>query len=410
MLTLHNIWHSLRILLAILLIAVSLWALLLPPLFPVSSRAVVNARVATLDSPGDGVLTRTLNQEKDLVQNQQTLFVLAKNQVSIRNKIDKLLLNQSNTENQLLATQWTIKNLQLNLDKLGQNLKQQLLNHQDELNNILAQKQALAALNQQKYQAKRSKEKELYNLYKEGIITQAVFDKASGERLDAERQQLSNEADISSTELELSLLSNKLSKELSTGEVAKSADMTDAAKEIRKYTQQKRVLENKLSTIKLDIQAQNTRFKSNAAIEISTPVTGLIWRQNVIAGQAVSTGQALAEVADGTTLFIEAYLGRHFLDSLSIGDRAIVYLISDQQFYEGTVERIETEDTDESSGVAISTAPPNPYMLKLIISIKNEQLPIAKLGELARIMVGNENPSLLERGMIRLSFLLRSNQ
>lgn len=406
----RTMWRGLKIMLAAILISVSIWALLLPPLFPVSSRALVNAKIVTLEALVDGVVTSALNKEKGYVTNQDTLFVLTKNQSEGKNNLNKLLLDKKNLTNQLAAVDGIILSLKLNLENLVIGKKQQVDTKKDGLQVLLEQKKILASLSKTKFSAKLKKERELIVLYNEGIITQAVLDKATNERLEAERVQLTNIAGIEQIKNQLITTQGQLDEIVLGSSIEELPDAGSLASEIRKYQQQHRLLKNKLSTNTLDIKSQKVNLQSNSAINIDTPVSGLFWKQNVIVGQTVTANQSLAEVADNSSLFIEAYMGRHFLDSMSIGDRAIIYMINDKQFHEGRVERIEVEDTNEVKNIAISTIAPNPYMLKLIISIAGSDLSIDKLGQLARVMVGDKNPSLLEKGMIWLSFLLRSHK
>ena len=136
---------------------------------------------------------------------------------------------------------------------------------------------------------------------------------------------------------------------------------------------------------------------------------GILWQVNVIEGQTVSRGDVLFTMAQVDDLFVEAYLARHFLDSVAIGDRAVVYLNDDKSFHNGTVTSIQAQEQDEFRQHAIPSVAPNIFTLKLTIALTDTSIGIDKLGRLSKVIITSANPSLPERILIWLSLVLRAS-
>jgi hypothetical protein len=71
--------------------------------------------------------------------------------------------------------------------------------------------------------------------------------------------------------------------------------------------------------------------------QAQSPVRGVVWRRPASIGQYVHAGQELYVLADRDSICIEAYLHRRYLESVSIGDPAQIYLPARRKHVTGTV-------------------------------------------------------------------------
>ncbi len=388
-----------RLVIAILLIVISIWALYLPPLFPSSTRALVNAKTYQVTAPVAGsVESISLNKWNEALGGQ-TLLTIRRDQEKASQELTqkRLELAQKTTQYAALAN---------TLDKQRVGLLESLSARHDLLSENYQESVNELKLIQSEIKIKADDEVKLRELFDEGIITQSEWQQTKLEKINAERELSAARLRVLGLKSDLSALSASLNKG------AEGVSLEDNAlllQEIRSMQLQKVSLKSEIETLEKSIENAIQYLSDGKSYKVETSKPGVIWKELVVKGQAVAQGEPLLEVATQESIFVEAYLSRHFLDSIQIGDSALIYVNDDQQFYSGKVLEIQSQEQREIEGYAIGSISPDPLTLKVILELPKNEIKLASLGHLAKVVITNANPSFSERIMVWLSVHLRGN-
>jgi len=388
-----------RLILAILLIVVSIWALYLPPLFPSSTRALVNAKTYQVNAPVAGTIESISLHKWNQANNNRTLLTIRRDQEKATQELTqrRLELAQQKTQYQALTNTLDkqrgglLKSLNTRHDLVAENYRESI----KELNLI----QAEIAI-------KSDDESKLRELFDEGIITQSEWQQTKLEKINAERELSAARLRVLGLKSELGTINASLSKG------AEGISLEDNAlllQEIRSMQLQKVSLKSEIETLEQSIENAIQYLSEGKSYEVNTSKPGVVWKELVVTGQTVAQGDPLLEVATQESLFVEAYLSRHFLDSIQIGDSALIYINDDKKFYSGKVLEIQSQEQQEVKGYAIGSISPGPLTLKVVLELPKNEIQLDALGHLAKVVITNANPSLSERIMIWLSVHLRGN-
>ncbi|RBP51184.1 HlyD family secretion protein [Arenicella xantha] len=391
-----------RIATAVTLIIISIWALYLPPLFPSSTRALLNATTYEVNAPIAGVVSDDNVAEKQLVKAGTTVAKIRRNQEQIRQEIDqdKVFLQKTKTNYEAVVAALT---KQLNkFDGAKQDKLVFLTADYREAQKEVALLEAEISL--------RSEDKDqIAELYQEGIITQAQFQKTKLAAISTERELLAARRKVLSLKTELASLNDQNSTGADIGSGFQLTDSALMAQEIRSLEMQSVTLQAEMVATEQKMQNALQFVEDGQAYPVFSPATGLIWKKRILAGQTVEQGDVLFEVANVESMFVEAYISRQFLDSIEIGDKASVYLNNDKRFLTGRVREIQSQEQGSVAGFAVPSISPSPLSLKLIIGLDRDQVDVGQLGHLAKVIITSANPSFAEKIMVWLSVNLRAN-
>jgi multidrug resistance efflux pump len=388
----------------ILLIAVSLWALLLPPLFPYSSHAVVNTKLVTVKAREAGIIQQ-LGAER-----------LAN--VSRGDSVARVVRDADRLRRDLQDAEFSRQKLLVRIESLDAAVKTEsdrltaVRADQDRSRDGLARLQAQAltnaaaqlALRREELAEKRAAEERVTPLFRDGIVTAAAMSRARAETLDAERAL--READAA-----LSALTEGAGADPARDMIeAFASRVLSLEREIGGLTLQRIDLAAQLAELDNRLAATQRQLSENPSFALESPIKGIIWRRLVVPGEIVTDGQTIAEIADTSSLFVEAWFRRDFLNSIAVGDRANIYLIGGGDYISGRVTEIQVQERANREPDIINTAPLDPSMLRVRIELEESARSRATLGGLGKVLITSGNPGLVERGMLRLSLLLRSHQ
>jgi multidrug resistance efflux pump len=172
---------------------------------------------------------------------------------------------------------------------------------------------------------------------------------------------------------------------------------------------QRNELAAELSEVERQIAWDRTILQSDQSYTISTPIDGVVWRQQVVNGEALADGQTVLQIADARGIFVEAYFRRDFMNSIAMGDQAHVFLVAENRFVEGTVTDIQVQEQTPSVPNIINTIAADASLLRVTIEVPANELQTANIGQLAKVLVSSGRRGILEKCLVRLSFLLRSH-
>lgn len=406
-----NYLRVLRIACALGLIAISLWALLLPPLFPFSTHAIVNAKRVTLHAkdpgriadlvpnrstplhPGDRIGRVLRDPEQISHELQERTFALA-----------KLKEQQDSIDRAIEAREAKRKETQAEVDAASAGARQALVQSRraaQEKVRIIGESLA----------AKKALEDRAAPLFNEGIITSAQWSETRQQTLEAEKN-------LEEAQTQLATLNARDEAVRRGSNVVQASDSVEALlARINAYEQdlgnlriQRIALNAKLGEAENQLNSVRNRQQTDLANDLTTPIEGVVWRLQVVPGESVLTDQSVADIADTRSLFIEAYFRRDFMNTIAIGDRADVYLVAESRFIVGRVADIQVQEQNTRGSNAINTLSLDASMLRVTIEVAPGSLKADNLGQLAKVLTSGGKAGWPERCLIWLSLVLRNHR
>lgn len=402
----HVALTALRLVSAVTLISVSLWALLLPPLFPYSAHAVVNTKVVTIKAKEPGRIESLPAARLAVVKSGEEIARVGRDEETLQRRRQD--------------AEFTRQKLQVQLDSLDAAIKVEATRlaaaraDQEKSREGLGRLQAQARenttdkvrLRKEELAEKRAAEARVAPLFKEGIVTAAQWSRTRGETLDAERN-------LREAESELAVMAEGLASNADPARDAIEGLATRTLgleRQVSGLNLQRIELSSQIAELDGRIAASSSRLADGKAYPLVTPINGLVWRQFVVPGEVLVEGQPIVEIADSASFFVESYFRRDFLNSITVGDRANIYLVGGGKYVGGRVVEVQAQERANREPDIINTAPLDPSMLRVRIELDAGQAANVQLGSLAKVLITSGHAGVFERTMLSLSLLLRSHQ
>ena len=393
---------------ATLLIIVSLWALLLPPIFPYSTHALINTKVVSIRAPEAGHLTSTLSPRLTEVGYGNELAKLIRDPEAIRRQAREVRMARDT-----LAAQ--LSSLETIIDAQGKRLEETRAEFDAtlETNRLLRSRsqgdaeERLRSLAEELAE-RRAIEAKVAPLYEEGIVTFAQWSRTRSETLQAERAY--QEATIALTaydEAHGSLSMSEPAREALDRLVSRSLSQEQ---EIERLNLRRLDLVSRIEEEEARLKALKSDEERASFISLSTPIDGIVWRTHAVPGERLSSDQLVAEIAHRESLFVEAYFRRDFMNAISVGNRASIFLVGQRRFVSGQVVDVQAQERTSREPDLIQMAPLDTGMLRVVIAPDSGSIEPYQLGSLAKVLITSENPGPVERGALWLSLILRSHK
>lgn len=398
-----------KVTVALALIALSLWAMALPPLFPTSVRALVNARAIVIHAEDSGRVRELPLIEGAAVKTGAVIAGIERNQRAMQKELDDLLFARQRVEAQIETLTENLAFRKSDMELKTKDLKV----IQGEALETLQQRHADAVervdIFEQDVQVKTENEKHLAPLLKDRVITSAQWNHARALTIETRKNLQAAREERDRLQRELNQAEASLwAGESQVGESLMSA-IEQHRQEIQKLSMQHIELTVQRHNLDQQIASAEAYLQADHAYSLASPSDGMVWRRNVLPGQSVLQGEELVQVAVRDTLFVEAYFGRHFIDSISISDHAHIYLISEKRFVQGIVREIQAQERGAREQHIIQSVAPDTTMLKTIIEITDDTVKPAQIGQLARVMISKPKPGPTKKAMVWISLMLRSD-
>jgi len=390
-------WFSaLRIACAVALIAVSLWALLLPPLFPFSSHAIVNTKIVTLRARDEGRIGHLAEVKSAALKAGDRVASVTRDLSGIQRTLQKQEFARQKLKEQLDSLDRTIAGQEEALARARAGDRRMLeQSYKDAREKVRIYGENLAE--------KKAAQARVAPLFADGIITSAQWSDVRGRTIEAEKNLMAAQSDL--TRIQASR----------DGAGGPSQDEAAAAgrdgQSLSSLRLRRIELKADLDEAEHQIAAEKTYRDSDRSYDITTPIDGVVWRSQVVNGENVAEGDPVADVADAHAIFVEAYFRRDFMNSISVGDEASVYLIGESRFVTGRVTDIQVQERTASAPDIIDTVPLDSAMLRVSLAVSSGAgLTTDNVGQLAKVLVSGSRPGWARRGLVWLSLYLRSHK
>jgi len=374
-------WRVVRLAVAIPLLAVSFAALFPFAVLPVSTQAVVNARLSEVKAPADGKLGTISLETGDTVVANQPLASSALPSATAHTASDTRSRTELQQESARLGASLTASQMEKArydgmynqfLQHIAGDLDMQL--HEAEREQTTAQARAATAGEE----VKRDQQ-----ALADHLIPRSLLDRALEKQDTAQ-----HDADAKSSAV------RRLQKQISDARAGYVLDPSqappfltardNAAAEIDRLREQKAAVDAELM-----LPGQlTTASVATPRTTIVSPVSGTIWSRSVATGQTVSEGDDLFRIADANSIHVEVWLDRRYGPQLSIGDTALVYLsglgkelAGHVTSFEGTSRRRLDEEVN-----AIDLQPVHPDQYHVSIELEPQDRKSIYIGQAAKVL------------------------
>jgi len=405
-----KLFGTLRIVCAICLILVSAWALLLPPLFPFSAHAIINTKVVTVRARDAGQIGLLSSTKLDVLKAGDRIARVTRDLSKIQRVLEERQFTRQKLKDQLDSMDRTIAERQKKLDEAEASLTRARQGAQQVL--VQTQKSAVEKVRiyQESLTEKKANEARVAPLFKDGIVTSAQWSEIREQTIDAEKSLMAAETELVQIESKQSGLregAGGLPQE-TEGVVARIGSDGQALATLRV---QRLSLSVELAEVDNQIAAQKSYRDIDRSYDLTTPIDGVVWRSQVVNGENVADGDAVADVADAHAIFVEAYFRREFMNSIAVGDRANVYLIGESRFITGKVVDVQVQERTASAPNIINTISVDAAMLRVSIEVEDKAaLTTKNIGQLTKVLISGGRTGWIQRSMVWLSLYLRSHQ
>lgn len=403
-----GLFRAFKISAACLLIGLALWALFLPPMFPASSRALINARTVTLDSLDMGIVQNLLIRERQVVEKGAPLLRVGRNLRSILRdqrevtvQLEKLDARRIDFESRRVLSEQALHSAQGQLKELGANtlmLTKQRLEYLTEM----------ARIGEKSLSLQEEKIRKLSPLLEENIITSSQWSSEQEKLLEIQKSR--QQAIQESSEVAQNMRRMESDGAESGTPVAKALqdDVRTQSALLREISAELKNLEIERRDLNLRMQDLDRYMKEDQSYTLDSPVNGIVWKTYILGGESIQAGDKLIQLADQDGIFVEVLIGRQFMESIAVGDHAHILILNKRRFIEGHVRNIQAQEEGRTVETAIQSVAPDASMLRLLIDLDPGQVGVDDVGQITKVMISSARPGPLKRGLIWLSFMLRN--
>ena len=132
---------------------------------------------------------------------------------------------------------------------------------------------------------------------------------------------------------------------------------------------------------------------------VPAPVSGVVWKRAGNPTQLVDRNESVVDIADRATVVVEALLHQRYAATVGPGDRAVVHLTGGPTLT-GQVRAVRTSNADEADpGYALSLTDRDVKQLKVVIALDPPGVDAGMIGRHARVLVTGADPGPVGRGV-----------
>jgi multidrug resistance efflux pump len=403
------LFQTVKLSLAIVLIGLSIWALILPPLFPTSIQSLVNAKALTLSAPSQAYVVEVTTTAKAEVTRGSPLLTIQQDIRAMEKELTEREFDLQKYELQLETLKSSI-----DLRKKDSVIQQELLEENQisyvrEFESEMKRAEQNAAYEQKRHEALSERHSKLKKLFEDGIITVSDWDEAKERILESEKAMMDAAEAVSTSRLKLEQAKRGIVESASDQSQSFRQRIESNRQEIQRMEFERIEMQVQRDSLAKQIQTTKSYLEKDHTLDMKSPINGMVFNTYVINGQQVLKGDDLLRIADEKSIFIEATFNRHFLDSITVGDTAHVLLLSEKRFIEGTVIDIQAQEESRSEHNIVQSTTITPGIVSVVIQVPEGTLETRHISQLTKVMITRSEPGMLSKAMVWISFLLRSN-
>ncbi len=402
-----TIIKAIRIVVGVSLVFLSLWALLLPPAFPYSTHAIVNAAAVMIKAGDRGQITYAPTSRSTVLQAGGSVATVKRDLAKVQRKLEERNFTKLKLEGQLKSLNKVVVAQELKLLEAKEDARKKRLSMGKILKVSLSAAKEKVKIYQADFVEKNADLNRVKPLFDDDIVTAAQWSGTRRLKIDAEKllKEAEGELDAIVVRFEGYQRGGSGLSEERDGMLTAKIEAYD--KELYGSGIQQARLRTELEELHKQINSSRDYNEEDQTYELTTPIEGIVWHRHAVSGEVLTVDQVVAEVADVTSLFVDAYFRRDFLNQISIGDHASIYLLGDTRFFNGRVVDIQVQERKSRGAKIINTVELDRTLLKVKIETSSKDFNPEDIGQLAKVLISSGQPGWFESSRIWLSLLLR---
>lgn len=325
----------LRVSIAIPLLALSCVALAPFSVMPISSQAVVNARLSAVEAPFAGQVGDVKFETGDRIENRQVLALLGPSPLERRRALEAgedPLLQESSRVGAALAGGQAEK---ARYDAAYEAYVRRSI---DDLNGRIAEARRTEQQAEKHLEAAGQELARDRQALSDHLVSRTAVER-DGEVVDQDQQKVDQAAaDLHSLEKQLAGFEHGEAQQ-GAGSPAFLEERTQTLNQLDELRAQKTAIDRLMQQEAQD-RAKRDIF-AHGPLPIPSPVSGMIWARAVAAGQSVQAGDDLFHIVDEASIHVEVWIDRRYGPQLSVGDPALIYLSGIGRQFTGRISSFE---------------------------------------------------------------------
>ncbi len=342
---------------------------LAPPLIPISSQGIINARINAITAPIEGRFSAATPALGEGIVRDQALGVIHNDHVDSTSleaalaKLGTTKVKRSDIAERITSLTQERNQLDQQIDTYRKGLIDDLARRLvDEERQLIARKEALALATPTTLPGIRAT-----------LDAQSTLVDGLGARLQALRSGQFAEAD------------QPTATRRRDEAVQKLVDLAD----------EDTVLAHTAETLTADIARERAKIASLTEAQVQSQAAGILWSRKAGDQQWLKSGEEIAQIADPATILVEAVMHERYLSEIQPGDQVEIELTGERRRVRGTVKDLRPL-TDPAQGMAttVSTLLPNHFKLRIQPDPTSGQITV---GQGVKVMVTGSNPGWFRR-------------
>jgi multidrug resistance efflux pump len=329
-----------RLITALTLIAVSIWAFLPYAVYRVAPSAFVNASLKRVTAPISGKLAETLPQKGEFLSEPSSVPLIdarSPDRTSLLNLQRQRVLAKRNSElarsqlKEIVELDTTLSN------RVSAYLSATIAHLQREIGETNAERKGCW----QELEQLRDVSSRMNQLTKSGYASQIRRSTALAKQEQTLTRCNVADAHIGKLEVELKAARNGVFLGDGLNDVPYSQQQRDQLV-LRRQQLETDILKEDLrfSELEAAIEAEQMRFTSANTYRLQLPARHVVWSMEASPGTAVTEGQTILYLANCETRFLAVELQARDFDQINIGDTAYVRLVGDKMWHKGSVHSV----------------------------------------------------------------------
>jgi multidrug resistance efflux pump len=362
------------------------FAELLPfAVLPVSTQAVVNARLSQVRAPMEGELGPVSLETGDVVSVDEPLVSASVPHSTLRNEAMGDGRSRGDMEQEVSRMGAELEAAQSEKARYDEMYAQFMKSMVADLALQVKAAQTSVDSSQQRATSAVDALKRAQQALKDHLAPKQMVDEASDKADKAQSNVEVQEANLQ--RLQEQLTNARAGVILNQQQTPSFMASRDAAtSQVDRLRDQKEALELQIS--QPDALDRLAKTATSVKATIVSPVSGTIWSRAVATGQTVQQGDELFRIADANSIHVEVWLDRRYGPQLSIGDTALVYLSGMGKeltgrvtSFEGTSRRVMEE---EVNAIDLQAVHPDQYHVSIELDPSDRKT--AYIGQSAKVL------------------------
>lgn len=392
------------------LIGLSLWALFLPPIFPTSDYAVVNAKLVAIKASDPGKVTNLSDKVSPLKEVGGLVATVTRDLLKMQRELEQSQFARTKIQEQLQNLDQLIEARQSSLTEARSAAATARENAKKATERTLGAAREKVRLTEETLMEKQAGEARVAALLKDGIVTSAQWSETRQQTLEAEKMMTSAKLELASAEAKLNTFHQGSGGQVASEVEALASRIDSIDSDLAKLKVQRLDLQSELASAENKIAAVKAHNLSDLNYDLTTPIRGVIWRQHVANGENLREGQIVADVADAENIYIEAFFRQEFIKSIAVGDKTTIQLVPGTQILSGRVVDIQVQDSSSKGPSIINTGPIGNWMLRVVIKTDSTPLQTENIGKMAKVLISKPDASFAQKALMALTLSLKGHK